>query len=422
MELLTLNAELTLLCNNNCPYCYLKESVGQDCRMTAETMKLGLALVEKFGRLRPEGKIEPTTINFYGGEPMLAWPMIVKCVEEAERRGWQLKYGLVTNGTLATDEQVAFCKAHKIMPARSMDGCPEVMERTRPGNIEPYLDGSRKWNDFATVRRCTVPPWGAKYMLKTIHYLESLGYSAGACMVPDMLVPWTDEEIEEITTSLWLIGQEYVSHWKAGKRFGFHLFEREARRFQVASPKDLLQPQGCGSGRKMRALSWDGYLFPCSNFTTEPRDSQLCMGHARDVLTGTAKGFGPMVTEYVAFAGKGGRPERCKSCLAQIGCGGSCMHNNWKRNGTLLEPPDEHCRIHIVIAQVVAWIDSQLRMARSDWWKGPPNANPPKNPEKNSAMPKTSSPPPPASGACRNGGPAKKGCTPQVASTPRFRE
>ena len=103
-------------CNMSCIYCYEKDKTSK--YNTAEVVDTALKLAE--------GCLAPTFgIEFLGGEPMLAFKTI-KAVYEALENKYPNRvqdYGITTNGTILTDEQLEYLKNNpKIFYAVSLDG------------------------------------------------------------------------------------------------------------------------------------------------------------------------------------------------------------------------------------------------------------------------------------------------------------
>lgn len=81
-------------------------------------------------------------IAFYGGEPLLALPMIQRAVAESERRrrtDQEVVYSLSTNGILMGDEATAFMVRHGVETQLSFDGVADAQDLRGAGTF-PLLD------------------------------------------------------------------------------------------------------------------------------------------------------------------------------------------------------------------------------------------------------------------------------------------
>jgi uncharacterized protein len=162
--------------------------------------------------------------------------------------------------------------------------------------------------------------------------------------------------------SLWEIGEEFVKDHREGKRWRFHWFDKP-----IAALSGRSCSVHCGAGRGLHAVSWDGFLFPCHRFCSEPRDGECCAGSLAQVLAGTARGYGPVIQRRLDNARTGWRPPTCNGCIARGGCPGGCAHENYKAGASIDQPPPMQCRIRRECVKIVAWMDGQLREEFPDW-------------------------------------------------------
>ena len=369
MEITTLDIELTQRCNLRCPYCYLGQvkaagTIGED------VLDNCIELLDKFGKHSVE---KPLTVNFYGGEPLLAFDRIryfVENVTVAVPNGRiPYRYTALSNGTIADEPIIAYCREHKISVQRSLDGCPEAMAICRgPDALQQYTQGSAAWGDFKRTRRTTVLPETAKYLVDDLLYFRSIGFRAGFSPMPDYYSQWQPEHVEAFKAGLWRLGELFVKEYRE-KQHGFYLFwfDREFARFQIK--RGSVTAQGCGAGLGLLCVAWTGHLYLCHRFTSEPVGSPFCFGHIGEVLAGAPHGFGGLVEDRLAEMKAGKRPLRCRSCVGQYGCNVCCHHSNWKCSGKLGEPPQLFCELKRESAKVVTWIDNQLRQRWPNWWR-----------------------------------------------------
>jgi radical SAM protein with 4Fe4S-binding SPASM domain len=347
--------------------------------MTDETIEQVLDLIEKFGIPREAYKIVkgkngqnvrvpiPTTqISFYGGEPILRFERVKKFIERSIERGMKLKFTALSNGTVGTPEIVNYLKYFNCWTQRSIDGHPEAQEKYRPNSIEAYKAQNEIWKDYPSSRRMTVQPEFAKDLLKSQHFFEEMGFWGGTSPMPNFYTEWTDEHIEDFKKSLWELGRYYVEMWKKGKPFYNYYFSNElSARYQ--NQKKF----GCGFARGLHCVSWDGYLYVCHRFSKSPTDGQFCAGHIKDVIDGTAKGYGEEVlkraVQYQHNKREDWNPE-CLECPANAGCEKGCAHTNWECTGTLNKPPKLYCEIRKETAKIVTWMEEQLRPLDAQWW------------------------------------------------------
>lgn len=132
---ITLYLLLSESCNLHCIYClngpktYLTNGRG---RMSA---KVAFASIEMCLReLRPGGTVE---VAFFGGEPLLEWPLIKEIIGYCEDRlkpthpEKRINYHLTSNLTLCPPDLTEWVARHKITVLCGIDGPPEIHDRCR---------------------------------------------------------------------------------------------------------------------------------------------------------------------------------------------------------------------------------------------------------------------------------------------------
>ena len=101
---------LTEACNLRCDYCFVATKKAYR-RMSWEVARAAIDFLMR--ESRDENRVE---IVLFGGEPLLAFPLMKQVVEYAEQRskdlGKQVSFACTTDGTLLTEEHVHFAKEH----------------------------------------------------------------------------------------------------------------------------------------------------------------------------------------------------------------------------------------------------------------------------------------------------------------------
>lgn len=107
-------------CNMKCSYCYADAGTYSEeaSFMDREIAKTG---VEKICQVE-----DIEEIMFFGGEPFLNFPLIREIVELNKEKGRKLKYGVVTNGTIMTDDMLKVLKENNFGVTVSLDGPPHI--------------------------------------------------------------------------------------------------------------------------------------------------------------------------------------------------------------------------------------------------------------------------------------------------------
>jgi uncharacterized protein len=110
-------------CNLHCSYCFADGGAygGKKQLMSRETA------ADIVGRLN--GYQEIGMITFFGGEPMLNFP-IVSWISQQLRRKTK-RFAMITNGTVLSDEQLDFLADHQFSLTISLDGPREIHDAQR---------------------------------------------------------------------------------------------------------------------------------------------------------------------------------------------------------------------------------------------------------------------------------------------------
>lgn len=132
MDMLIL--QLTQSCNLRCNYCNYTSNDGTNrlhnnkYRMSWEVAKRSIDYYRE--RSVDTGEI---TLNFYGGEPLLEFELLKKCVDYSNQvfRGKRRKFFITTNATLLDDEKAKYLNDNNFNVLISLDGSKETNDRNR---------------------------------------------------------------------------------------------------------------------------------------------------------------------------------------------------------------------------------------------------------------------------------------------------
>ena len=126
---------VTLRCDHSCHYC-------QVSRQTADkkTYDMSLDTAEKSVEMMMKTPAQHITLEFQGGEPLLAFEVIQHVVPLAKKRAQSLRKGLdivvTTNLANITDDMLLYLRDEDIKVSTSLDGPAFIhnVNRPRPGN------------------------------------------------------------------------------------------------------------------------------------------------------------------------------------------------------------------------------------------------------------------------------------------------
>ncbi|EPY6469955.1 Cys-rich peptide radical SAM maturase CcpM [Clostridium sporogenes] len=131
--------QVTQQCNFRCEYCVYSGGYNNrshsNKKMSLETAKKGIDFL-----IRHTSNIDEIAIAFYGGEPLLEFDLIKKCIEYAEEKteGKKVGFYVTINGSLLNNEIISYFNKHKVVLTISLDGPEEVQNSHRK-----FADGQR---------------------------------------------------------------------------------------------------------------------------------------------------------------------------------------------------------------------------------------------------------------------------------------
>lgn len=110
----------TLNCNFNCPYCFEKEKRAS--KMNDQTIDNLISFIKEFGNAKS------LTLTWYGGEPLLAIPVIEKILNRitTEVTAKITKHSIITNGYLFDNKAIELFKKYPLDSIQiTLDGIKE---------------------------------------------------------------------------------------------------------------------------------------------------------------------------------------------------------------------------------------------------------------------------------------------------------
>jgi His-Xaa-Ser system radical SAM maturase HxsB len=122
---------VSLRCDHSCAYCQVSRQATHKARydMSSETAR---AAVDRMF----EAPTRTLTVEFQGGEPLLAFERIREIVRLIEERrtydGRHITYTMTSTLHHLTDEMLAFFKAHRFQISTSLDGPEHLHNKNRP--------------------------------------------------------------------------------------------------------------------------------------------------------------------------------------------------------------------------------------------------------------------------------------------------
>ncbi|UCH35644.1 MAG: radical SAM protein [Armatimonadota bacterium] len=316
---------LTQDCQLDCVYCY-----GGQKRERAMSWEVARRAIDLMLDQPCTGT--PPQLGFFGGEPLLEWPLLTRCVDHAEARaaemGRSFRMAITTNGLGVDDAIARYLRGHRVMPTLSFDGVRAAQDACRRyrGGASSFADTQQAMltllGYFPDLVVCAVvSPENVRYLPESIDFL--LGSGATRLLLnPNFFDTWDDRHL-----ALWREGYEYAAR----------CFERALRsgRFvhvNFITAKIAAHLKGgyelrdcCDFGQKEVAVAPSGNLYPCQRMVGEDTERLGLMGN---VFTG-------FVGDACRCIAKGRQPTNpeCLRCDLRRRCRNWCSCVNHRLTG-----------------------------------------------------------------------------------------
>ena len=365
-------------CNLRCAYCYGDGQFGGRGVMDEKTMlgALDWFLAAAEGKKYPPGS--GLSISFFGGEPLLNYPMIKRAIEylQDERGRKDISFSITTNLTLLTDEMLAFFKDRRVSLLISFDGRMQRLYRRGANGEDSYETVAENIGKVLSVMpdccgRGTLYGEGTMEQM-TDDLLASgfkYGYINGASgsLISGRVLRDKQDWYRMLNDTYPKKMRRYLSAIKERdeKTYNTLAFDQEFMNAVGRGWNPSRHMMSCGGGRTMVAVDVKGDIYPCHRFVGV---KQMRMGSMRTPFEQLHTGE---FADHVSF-----HQERCRTCFLRFTCGGSCMHESYCDVGSPDETPTihrtfdtfcEHRRLcaelaihteHMLSAQDRAWLRS----------------------------------------------------------------
>ncbi len=331
-------------CNLRCKYCFAATGDFHTGRkiMDFETAKRAIDFV-----IERSGARRNLEVDFFGGEPLMAWDTVKKTVEYArsieQQHNKNFRFTITTNGVLLDDEKIEYINREMSNAVLSLDGRREIND-----NLRIRVDGSGSYDTIVPKFQKLVASRGDKdYYVRgtfTHHNLDfdrdvlhmaDLGFEQVSVepVVSDPSLPWAlqESDLEEIFNRYDILADELLKRRREGKGFNFFHFMIDLEQ----GPCIIKRLRGCGAGYEYTAITPEGDIYPCHQFVGQ---ADYKLGNLYDGTFDFALSdrFGAL-NVYTR--------EDCGDCWAKFYCSGGCSASNFFTNGDIAKPYFVGCEL-----------------------------------------------------------------------------
>lgn len=359
---------VTLRCNETCVYCHASRA-----DMDAVHTDMTKVKAEETVRQILQTTSPDVTIEFQGGEPLVAFDVVKHIVDYAlgqnEKVGKRLEFTMVSNLSLMDEEKLAWLVGHKVQICTSIDGPEHLHDKQRklPGlsahksathwikrineeyariGLDPTLYHVEA---LLTTTRDTLPQW--KQVVDT--YVD-LGCRALFLRPVDPFgfADQTGPRVEYPRSEYMTFYRSAVDYMLSLNAKGVQILERFAAIFLTKilggeDPNFLDIRSPCGAGIGQVAYNYDGKIFTCDEgrMLHEMGDSTFLLGEVGK--TSYRETMGHETVRALAVASNLEAQPDCVNCTYQPYCGVCPVHNH-KTQGTIFGRMREStlCAVH----------------------------------------------------------------------------
>ncbi|NLO35425.1 MAG: thioether cross-link-forming SCIFF peptide maturase [Clostridiaceae bacterium] len=354
-------------CNMRCTYCFAGTGDFGTGHRTMLDESTGRKAIEFL--LEASGDRHNLDIDFFGGEPLLNWPVVVAltryCEQRSRETGKSLRLTITTNATLLDDEKIAFINEHFKNCVLSIDGRPEVHDRMRPdaGGHGTYDRVARHIRSFVAARgdreyylRATFTRHNLDFDQDVLH-LAGLGSQVS---VEPVVAPAGSgyeirpEDLPAIEAAYERLAAAMLDAEERGEGFNFFHYMIDLSE----GPCFFKRLKGCGVGTEYCAVTPEGDIYPCHQFVGI-ESFKMGSVHEQPVR------LDPAVQAQFAHLLVPDKPA-CNDCWARYFCSGGCAANAWFATGRVDGLYETGCRMERKRLEGALWLEARRKLRQAD--------------------------------------------------------
>ena len=328
----------TQRCNLNCSYCYIPEDMRRNgIHMTKNKMMKSLEMLKNyFTKTIQMGR--KAQIIFHGSEPLLNKDALFEAIEAYKET---FDFGIQTNATLLTKEDIDYLVSRNISIGISLDGHEKkVADKTRHtwngdsvfSKVISVMDNLRGYQNYSVIT--TVTTENMYTLTEIVDFFHK--YEVPTCMLN--MVRCTQKSSRSIKPMDSEVAKMFINALERTHE----LYQKTGRKLVVANFANILisiiaptarrlmcDISPCGAGRSFFAIAANGDIFPCSEFIgiEEFKGGNLFKDTIADALQ--SKPFKKVITRKVENISP------CSKCAIRHFCGAPCPAEAYMLNGEI---------------------------------------------------------------------------------------
>jgi sulfatase maturation enzyme AslB (radical SAM superfamily) len=273
-------------CNFSCSYCPQPRGSHslrfEDARIFLDFLRPRLA--------------DEVWLGFYGGEPLLKWPLVERTVDYLQAEGEsRFRFAMTTNGSLLQKERIHFFRENRFELVLSYDG---LAQKARdPGSVaavEASLADLLQLYPEGYVVNSVFTPQTVSMLAASLEELLRQGHSRLEYSL-DTGVPWEKTSLAALDGQLQRLATIAAEHNRETGTMPLENFRRAGKKGIFA----------CFAGSDRLALLPDRTVWGCDMFHTllgrdprKPDYPRYCFGRLEDFTSMPAQGMAAISANY----------------------------------------------------------------------------------------------------------------------------
>lgn len=349
MREFTLEVSITEKCNLGCPYCYVAN------KNTFMTEEMFVNSIPKIKDMMKKAGSTDLHISFFGGEPMINFPMIQFITKTLKEEFGKNLTDLVilSNMTLLDEEKLQWIKENDVNCSWSFDGItsnetrpllPMLLNTNADGEhyeniMEMYKDNIHLIKQVSEGCKTMIWPGNMAQMVENYEYFVEMGIDPDFSLVRDDV--WTKDDIIAFRGHMKDLTKVFKQSIIDGKYqvIGFYsLYLLDA----VQGLTKGKRPYGCFAGTSGAVLMSSGEFYPCARFASK----KLNVIDENYDFNYWDEQFSPK--NY----------DKCKTCDLKLVCNAGCNFSQLRNDN---KPIDSVCELFHIIFEEVMELTHDLR-------------------------------------------------------------
>lgn len=333
---------LTHACNLRCTYCYAGPKFSR--RMSWDTARraMDFAFAEALREAASRGTEPKCQLGFFGGEPLLEWPLLQQATryaeEETARLGIRLRCIVTTNLTLLDETKAAWLRGHGFHVGLSLDG-NEAMHDT----LRRTANGAPSHADCAAALRfyqgqdangeviVVIDPANIVHLPDSIEWLIGQGIRR-ISINPNFTAAWNAASLAQWSAAYGKMAESWAESFRRLDPVRINVLDGRVRTRINGGYRPC---DHCGFGESEIAVSAAGNFYPCERLVGDDSEIPLRIGDVE-------RGYDHSARARI-LASRGNDVAECRECPVRDRCVNWCGCVNHASTGSIDRVPGVVC-------------------------------------------------------------------------------